>query len=193
MTDDRPPKAMNLANLISLSRVAAVPILVVLLLFDNPATSIAAALVYLFATLTDLLDGYLARSRNLVTDLGRFLDPLADKLINAAALIMLIPLGRIHAWMVFLIIGRDIAITGLRAMASTEGVVISASRLGKSKTLLQDIAIGFLVAHYVIWGIDFQLLGTIVIWVALAVTYWSGIVYFMNFFKAEKQANNGKA
>jgi len=193
MASDRPPKALNPANIISLSRVAAVPVLVVLLLFDSRLTSILAAFVYLFATLTDLLDGYLARRRNLVTDLGRFLDPLADKLINAAALIMLIPHGRIQAWMVFLIIGRDIAITGLRAMASAEGIVISASQLGKGKTFLQDLAIFLLLAHYPLWFIDFQFLGTVFIWVALVVTYWSGIVYFVNFFKAERQVDNRKA
>lgn len=127
--NDQRPKMLNLANWLSLSRIAAIPVLVLLLLFESRTTAILAAILYLGATFTDLLDGFLARRQKLVTNLGRFLDPMADKLLNSAALIMLIPLGRVAAWMVLLIVGRDIAVTGLRAMASTEGIVIDASLL----------------------------------------------------------------
>jgi len=177
------PKILNLANLLTLSRVAAIPILVILLLFEVRTTSILAALLFLAATLTDLLDGFLARRRKLVTNFGRFLDPLADKLLNSAALIMLIPLGRVAAWMVFLIIGRDLAVTGLRAIASTEGIVIDASLLGKRKTLTQNIAICLLLAHYPIWFLNLHTYGTFLLWVALVITYWSGIAYFIKFYK----------
>jgi len=177
------PKILNLANLLTLSRVAAIPILVILLLFEARTTSILAALLFLAATLTDLLDGFLARRRKLVTNFGRFLDPLADKLLNSAALIMLIPLGRVAAWMVFLIIGRDLAVTGLRAIASTEGIVIDASLLGKRKTLTQNIAICLLLAHYPIWFLNLHTYGTFLLWVALVITYWSGIAYFIKFYK----------
>ena len=138
------------------------PVIVLLLLFGegSQATSIAAAIVYLLAVLTDLLDGYLARKYKLETNLGRFLDPLADKLINMAALIMLIPpWGRVAAWMVLLILGREIAVTGLRSIAVTEGVVISASSLGKQKTLTQNIAIFCLIWYYPLLGIDLNSVG----------------------------------
>ncbi len=177
------PKILNLANLLTLSRVAAVPILVLLLIFEGRTTSIIAALLFLTATLTDLLDGFLARRQKLVTNFGRFLDPLADKLLNSAALIMLIPLNRVAAWMVFLIIGRDLAVTGLRAIAATEGIVIDASILGKRKTLTQNIAICLLLGHYPIWFFNLQVYGTFLLWLALVITYWSGAAYFSKFYK----------
>ncbi|MBW2052281.1 MAG: CDP-diacylglycerol--glycerol-3-phosphate 3-phosphatidyltransferase [Deltaproteobacteria bacterium] len=177
------PKLLNLANMLTLSRVAAIPVLVLLLIFENKTASILAALIFLAAVLTDLLDGFLARRHKLVTNFGRFLDPLADKLLNSAALIMLIPLDRVAAWMVFLIIGRDLAITGLRAIATTEGMVIDASLLGKRKTLTQNIAICLLLGHYPIWFLDLHIYGTFFIWVALLITYWSGAAYFIKFYK----------
>ena len=130
-------KILNLPNILTLSRIGAVPLLVVIILLGGGGrfASIVAAVVFLVAVLTDLLDGYLARRTGQVTNLGRFLDPLADKLINAAALVMLVPLGRAPAWVAFMIIAREMAVTGLRGIATTEGVVISASSLGKQKTL----------------------------------------------------------
>ena len=180
-----PSKHLNLPNWLSLARIAAVPVIVLLLLFGegSQATSIAAAIVYLLAVLTDLLDGYLARKYKLETNLGRFLDPLADKLINMAALIMLIPLGRVAAWMVLLILGREIAVTGLRSIAVTEGVVISASSLGKQKTLTQNIAIFCLIWYYPLLGIDLNSVGLVMLWLALVFTYWSGIRYFWEFYR----------
>lgn len=176
---------MNLPNWLSLSRIAAVPVLVLLLLIGQGGeiTSMISALIFLVAVLTDLLDGYLARKYKLETNLGRFLDPLADKLINTAALVMLIPLDRVPAWLAFLIIGREIAITGLRSIAAAEGVVISASSLGKQKTLTQNIAIFCLLWHYPFFGRDVQAVGTVLLYLALAATYWSGYKYFASFHK----------
>jgi len=190
--NDQKPKMLNLANWLSLSRIAAIPVLVLLLLFESGTTAILAAILYLGATFTDLLDGFLARRQKLVTNLGRFLDPMADKLLNSAALIMLIPLGRVAAWMVLLIVGRDIAVTGLRAMASTEGIIIDASLLGKRKTLTQNIAICLLLAHYPIWFFDLHIYGTILLWMALLITYWSGVAYFIKFYKVVSANTGGR-
>lgn len=183
---------MNIPNWLSLGRIAAVPIVVLLLQFsrENQTISMIAGAIYLIAVLTDLVDGYLARRYQLETDLGRFLDPLADKLINMAAMIMLIPLGRIPAWVVFLILGREIAVTGLRAIASTEGVVISADRMGKQKTVLQDTAIFCLIWNYSIFGLNAQAIGQVMIYIALLVTIWSGYTYFRAFFLGLKGRQN---
>ena len=118
---------LNLPNLLTLGRVAAVPAVVVLLLFDTRAAGFWAAVVFGVAAITDWLDGWLARKWQVVTVLGKFLDPLADKLIVMAALIMLIPYGRVPAWAVFLILAREMVVTGLRSIASSEGIVIAAS------------------------------------------------------------------
>ena len=183
------PKLLNLPNWLTLARIASVPVLLLLLLFGQggPVTSAIAAVLFLLAVLTDLLDGYLARKYQLITNLGRFLDPLADKLLNSAALIMLIPLGRVPAWLAFLIIGREIAVTGLRGIAAAEGVVISASELGKQKTLTQNIALFLLIWHYPFFGLKADLIGYVLLWGALIITYWSGYAYFKAFYQVLKQ------
>jgi CDP-diacylglycerol---glycerol-3-phosphate 3-phosphatidyltransferase len=128
----------NLANNITLARILAIPLLVVLLSFPNRFTNLAAMLVFIAAALTDLVDGLIARRYNLVTTVGKFLDPLADKLLIASVLIMLVDLERAPAWIVILIVGREIAVTGLRAMAVDQGLVIAADKYGKLKTIFPD-------------------------------------------------------
>jgi CDP-diacylglycerol--glycerol-3-phosphate 3-phosphatidyltransferase len=117
------------------------------------------------------------------TTFGKFLDPLADKLLIVSCLVMLIPLGRAPAWMVALIIGREIAVTGLRGIASIEGVIIAAGRLGKYKTIFQIASVTALLVHYKFLGIDFQTLGMVFLWLALIFTIWSGVDYFARFLK----------
>ena len=176
-----------LPNAVTLGRLAAVPIIVGLLTVcgnGRPFISAVTAMIYLAAALTDLLDGYLARKYNLVSTLGKFLDPLADKLLVASALIMLIPLGRVPAWMVFLILAREIAVTGLRAIAAEKGLVIAASDSGKRKTLAKNIALFCLLWHYPLLWADTALVGTVIIYVALAITYWSGALYFRDYLRA---------
>jgi CDP-diacylglycerol--glycerol-3-phosphate 3-phosphatidyltransferase len=140
-----------------------------------------AALVFGLASISDLLDGFLARRRQMVTTLGQFLDPLADKLIVSAALIMLIPLGRVPAWMVVVIIGRELAITGLRSVAVSEGKVISASELGKKKMVFQIVAVLGLLLHYNYFGVDCHAVGMFFMWLAVIVTLWCHAVgmFFM--------------
>ena len=172
----------NLPNSLTLFRVACIPVLVLLLFFPHKATSFVAALVFALASISDLLDGFLARRQQLVTTFGKFLDPLADKLIVSAALIMLIPLGRAPAWMVVVIVGRELAITGLRSMAVSEGKVISADALGKKKMVFQIVAILGLLLHYDYFGINLHAVGMFFLWLAVILTLWSGFNYFRRFW-----------
>ncbi len=184
---------LNLPNLLTLARIAAIPVLVLLLMFESREANFWAALVFSLAALTDWLDGWLARKWEIVTVLGKFLDPLADKLIVMAALIMLIPLGRVPAWAVFLILARELIVTGLRSIASAEGIVIAASDLGKYKTIFQMVAIIGLLLHYnYYWffGVEIDFFqanmhhaGLFFFYIAFVLTIWSGTDYLVKFFK----------
>jgi len=167
----------NIPNLLSVVRILAIPIVVFFLSSPGPRVSFLAALVFGLASLTDLLDGYIARQQKRETAVGKLLDPMADKLLNLSGMIMLIPLERIPAWIVVLIIGREVAVTGLRGIASAEGLVIAASRWGKAKLVFQTISLIGLMLHYEYLGINFHFLGTILLWVALVITLGSGIDY----------------
>jgi CDP-diacylglycerol--glycerol-3-phosphate 3-phosphatidyltransferase len=182
MSEKRTKSIFNLPNSLTLFRVACIPVIVILLFFPHKAISFLAALVFGLASISDLLDGFLARRQQLVTTFGKFLDPLADKLIVSAALIMLIPLGRAPAWMVVVIVGRELAITGLRSMAVSEGKVISADELGKKKMVFQIVAILGLLLHYEYFGINLHAVGMFFLWLAVVVTLWSGFNYFRRFW-----------
>lgn len=132
---------MNIANKITLFRVFLVPIFMIVLYSDFPNSQYIAGVIFIIASLTDTLDGYLARSRNLVTNFGKFLDPLADKILVSAALISLVGMDKIPAWTVVVVIAREFTITGFRVIAASEGVTIAASPLGKFKTITQLISI----------------------------------------------------
>lgn len=175
----------SLPNMLTMGRVAAVPVLVLFMIGDGKFWSFMAALLFTLVCITDLVDGYLARKMNIVTNVGKFLDPLADKLIVMTALVMLIPMGRIYAWIVVVIIAREIAVTGLRAIAQESGVIIDASELGKMKTASQISALIPLLLHhsdYPIFAIDFHAIGAVIIWIALAMTMWSGYDYFKTYY-----------
>jgi CDP-diacylglycerol--glycerol-3-phosphate 3-phosphatidyltransferase len=181
----------NLPNLVTMGRVVLVPF--VLLFIDNfsPLRSFIAGLLYLFAAAGDALDGYLARSRNEVSMLGKFLDPLADKLIVTAVLVFMVALGRVPAWVVVVFIGRDLAINGLRSVASAQGLVIAASEGGKVKTALQLVAIMMLLIHFRypvlftnIQPIDYHRTGLIVLYISMAMSVFSGAQYLRDFFFA---------
>lgn len=184
---------LNLPNLLTLARVAAIPLLVVIMLSDTPRAGLWAAGIFGAAAATDFIDGWLARKWEVVTVLGKFLDPLADKLIVMAALIMLIPLGRVPAWAVFLLLAREIIVTGLRSIASSEGIVIDASELGKYKTIYQMVAIPGLMLHYDYYWffgvrsellhVNMHLFGLFFFYIALALTLWSGFDYLHKFFR----------
>ena len=148
MATGQQKQILNLPNVITLARIAVIPLLVLLLMSPSREAGFWAAALFALASITDWLDGYLARRMGIVTIFGKFLDPIADKLIVMAALIMILPFNRVPAWMVLAILGREIVITGLRGIASSEGIVIHASDLGKYKTIFQIVAILGLVLHY---------------------------------------------
>lgn len=173
----------NLPNSLTVIRIGMAPVLVVMLLSPGETLSVVSAVVFALVCLTDWLDGYLARKNGITTPLGMFLDPLADKLLITTAFIMLIPLGRIPAWVVAIIMSREMAVTGLRAIASNMGVVISASSLGKYKTIAQIVSLVPLIVHYRFMSIDFHYLGMLLLVPAFILTIWSGIDYFVRFFR----------
>jgi CDP-diacylglycerol--glycerol-3-phosphate 3-phosphatidyltransferase len=140
--------ALNLPNLLTMGRILMIPLFLWLLDSETPRACFWAALVFALAAITDILDGYLARRLGIVSVLGKFLDPLADKLIVMASLVWMVPMGRIAPWAVVVLIGREISVTGLRSIAASEGVVISAGQEGKTKTALQMIGIIALVLGY---------------------------------------------
>ena len=171
----------NLPNTLSLFRMVCIPIVVICLYFEGRWGSFLATLFLGMAYITDILDGFYARKYGAVTVLGKFLDPLADKILVSSTLIMLIALDRIPAWVVILIIGRELAITGLRSIAVSEGVVIQASSLGKYKTIFQCVATLGLCLHYEYFKINFHTVGMFFLWIALILTIWSGWAYFRQF------------
>ncbi len=184
---------LNIPNILTMMRIAAIPLLAGLLMSPSQSAGFWAAAVFALASITDWLDGYIARRMGIVTIFGKFLDPIADKLIVMAAMIMILPYGRLPAWMVLLILGREIIITGLRGIASSEGIVIQASDLGKFKTIFQIVAILGLLLHYNynwLFGIQHPLLqvnmhnvGMFYLWIATMLTVWSGVDYLARFIK----------
>lgn len=165
---------MNLPNVLTLLRIAAVPVLVVALLVELPNGDAIAAGVFTLAALTDGLDGYIARKQGSVSTFGKLMDPLADKLLIVAALVALVSLDRLAAWIAMIIISREIAVTGLRGVAAEHGVVIAAGWSGKLKTTLQVAAIIALIAtDPAPLGVD------LLVYAAVAVTVVSGVDYFL--------------
>jgi CDP-diacylglycerol--glycerol-3-phosphate 3-phosphatidyltransferase len=193
MIDKGKKSIFNLPNTLSFFRIGCIPLLVVLLFFPHKTTSFLAALVFGLASISDLLDGFVARRHQMVTTFGQFLDPLADKLLVSAALIMLIPLGRVPAWMVLVIIGRELAIMGLRSVAGSEGKVITADHLGKQKMVLQTVAILGLLLHYDYYGVNFHAVGMFFLWLAVILTLWSGFNYFRNFWHVLEENDSDSA
>ncbi|MFT4975951.1 MAG: CDP-diacylglycerol--glycerol-3-phosphate 3-phosphatidyltransferase [Myxococcota bacterium] len=175
----------NIPNILTMLRIALIPAVISLVREDpDPEQAAWAAIVFVLAMLTDLLDGYLARAWDQASDLGAYLDPLADKLMVAAALIMLIPLGWVPAWLVFVLLAREMAITGLRGIASQKGLVLKAGTMGKIKTAFQTAALTALLFHYPVLSIDMHTVGTILLYVALLFSLTSATEYFLLYAQA---------
>lgn len=178
---------MNLANKLTLSRIFLVPLFMVILLNRVHYGEYIAAFIFILAASTDGLDGYVARSRKQVTKFGKFIDPLADKLLISAALICLVEFkGQLHvpAWIAFTIIARELAVTGLRSIAASEGVVVSASKLGKVKTVMQIIAIvAKLIKDFPFSYFNIHYIGDTLLYIAVIITVWSGIDYYLKIKK----------
>lgn len=171
-------------NFLTLFRMAASPVIMLLLLFpESRLSTFAAALLFSAAAITDYLDGYFARTRGLISNVGKIMDPLADKLLVSTSLIMLASIRWIPGWMVCIIIAREIAVTGLRNIISEEGGDVSASWLGKYKTGFQIAAIIPLLLHFPYLGINLHAIGMFFLWGALIFTIWSGADYFIRFRK----------
>jgi CDP-diacylglycerol--glycerol-3-phosphate 3-phosphatidyltransferase len=171
---------MNLPNSLSLTRIFLVPLLVVILLTKLQGNEILCAAVFLLAALTDLLDGYLARRRRQITPLGQLLDPIADKLLIAAAFISLVEIHKAPAWMVVVILGREYAVTALRHIAAAQGRAVPSSDLGKSKMVAEVATITILILGQDVLG-QLEVLGTIGLWVVLGLALVSGSQYFFRF------------
>ncbi|HNX31345.1 MAG TPA: CDP-diacylglycerol--glycerol-3-phosphate 3-phosphatidyltransferase [Holophaga sp.] len=195
---------MNFPTYLTFIRILMVPILVVVLITKVQAYEIIGVVVFWIASITDLLDGYLARRWKQVTTLGKLLDPLADKLLVAGALISLVELRLAPAWMVFIILARELAITGLRGIASEEGITIAADTMGKWKMVAQVASISCLIlgpkldswlfmwTHWQVFEFFIQLdkpyslflgLGVLLLWAAMILAVWSAVDYFRSFWK----------
>lgn len=173
----------NLPNSITIARISVVPFLFLLLASPGPFWSLVLAALFVLAAITDFADGFIARKYNMITTMGKFLDPLADKLIVNSAMILMIPIGRIDAWIVVIMIMRDLIVDGIRSISSSEGIYIQASILGKQKTLAQIFAVTALMIHYPFLGIDAHFVGTIILYVAFLLTIYSGMDYFIKFYR----------
>jgi CDP-diacylglycerol---glycerol-3-phosphate 3-phosphatidyltransferase len=181
------PVPMTPPNVVTLFRIATAPLLIWILMHTSPEASWLAAGVFFIASVSDYFDGYLARSYDSVTTLGKFLDPMADKLVVTTALIMLAGMARtphVPAWMVVVLVSREIMVTGLRAVAAAEGLIVGAEELGKYKMALQAIAIHGLLVHYTYLHVDFFAAGMFILWLAMAVSVWSGVDYYVRVVKA---------
>ncbi|TES85586.1 MAG: CDP-diacylglycerol--glycerol-3-phosphate 3-phosphatidyltransferase [Candidatus Aminicenantes bacterium] len=171
---------MNLPNLLTMLRIFSIPVLVVVLLSQFEGKELAAVIIFLLAALTDTLDGLLARKRGQVTILGQILDPIADKLLIASAFICLVELGAVSAWMVVIILGRELAVTGFRAIASSKGIHIASSRLGKFKMISEAITICLLILGEEYLG-RFNFISQIGLWVVIAIATISAAEYYIRF------------
>ena len=198
-------KNWNPANIISALRIVAAPVVLFLMYLEMwfngalphdqldqvryPWLTLVAAAFFIMAAISDLFDGYLARKRGEVTTLGKFLDPLADKILVSTVLIMLVKFGWAPAWVAVVILIREFSITGMRSMASAEGVIIAAGPWGKTKTVFQSIALSILLIHYDYYGIPVHYFGLFFLYVALGLTVYSGLDYMHKYYFSEKKEN----
>ncbi len=184
---------LGLANYLTYGRIASIPLLLVLMSFISPASEVPSrtdlflnwmvVILYILSAVTDMIDGYIARRRESTGNFGKFLDPLADKLVTSAILIMLIPMGRISAWIPIILISREIAITGLRGMAISEDIVIAASQWGKRKSIVEAFALGGYLVYYPTWGVNFGAVANVLIAITVIISLGSGVHYILSFFQ----------
>jgi len=183
----------NLPNLVTMSRVVLVPFVIYFIDNFSPLRSFIAALLYMVAAAGDALDGYLARTRGQVSMIGKFLDPVADKLLVTAVLVYMVSVGRVEAWIVIVILARDLAINALRSIASAQGLVIAASDGGKIKTALQLVAIMMLLIYFrypalgTSLNVDYHRTGRWVLYISTVVSLISGAQYMRQFFRVAMQ------
>ena len=172
----------NLPNLLTCSRILIVPLIIALLYFDTRWLNLLTAILVVLAAITDGLDGYMARKYNFESNLGRLLDPLADKILLLSTMVMLVHLQRAPAWLICLILCRETAVTGLRSIAAEKGKIIAASAMAKYKTIFQIVAVVALIIHYPFLGADAHAVGIFFLWIAFLYTMWTGYLYFRETF-----------
>ena len=186
---------LYLPNILTMMRIAAIPLILVFIDNESPLRSFIACILYGASALTDFFDGYLARRSGQVSMLGKFLDPLADKILVMAALVWMVPMGRIEAWVVVLLLTRELGITGLRGIASAQGFVIAARPLGKDKTALQLVGIVCLIVHFrypilfTEYYVDFHQVGLYTIYISLVLSIFSAVEYIQLFARAAAETD----
>lgn len=203
--EGRPPSVLiqefwNVPNMLTVARILMIPLFVLLTYWADPYSSLLAAALFALASITDVVDGYLARKMNVVTVVGKFMDPLADKLIAMAALVMMVRLGRIEAWIVILLLGREFIVSGLRTIAASEGMVIAAGAEGKVKNALQLVGIIALCVHYthpldllvIEVPVSWNMVGRMLLYLSVAASYWSMFVYFRGFLAMLGERSKGQ-
>ncbi|MFA4874327.1 MAG: CDP-diacylglycerol--glycerol-3-phosphate 3-phosphatidyltransferase [bacterium] len=192
-------KFLNLPNWITIGRLLAAPVLLVVMLFIDDANldvtlnrkfSFVAALVFTLAMCSDMVDGYLARKKGLQSTFGKFIDPLADKMLFIVAMIMMVGLGRMPAWIVAIFFIREVTITALRGIAVDEGIVIAASHWGKYKSAFVSIATVGLLLHYPFFDIQWRLIAWVLIVPSLVFSVGSGLQYSVGFFREVSRQEN---
>lgn len=174
---------MNIPNLLTLSRILSVPVFIMLMHDPSPVRALAAGILFSLASATDWLDGYLARKWGQVTKVGKLFDPIADKILVTAALVILVRMEIVPAWIAVVIIGRDFAVTGLRAIAASDGIVIPAETAGKYKVVTQIVAVLSLLLDYHLGTAWLTEVGIVTIWIATALSVYSGAQYFIRYWK----------
>jgi CDP-diacylglycerol---glycerol-3-phosphate 3-phosphatidyltransferase len=191
----RDPGFWTAANVITVGRMFLIPVVMAFMFDKAPWAGWVAMVIFVVAGLLDLVDGWLARRNNQVSIVGEFLDPLADKLMVMAVMVMLIPLARIPAWLVVVLLTRELVITGLRGLAGTEGIVISASSGGKFKTAYQNCGLSFLLINYRYLEIECHVVGLWLMYLSAFISIWSGWTYCFEFWKVSKmhKASGGEA
>ncbi|MBF0286641.1 MAG: CDP-diacylglycerol--glycerol-3-phosphate 3-phosphatidyltransferase [SAR324 cluster bacterium] len=176
-------------NQLTVLRIALIPVVYFMVTLDTRNMLFIGWILFAFACFTDYWDGLLARHTDTTTDFGKLLDPIADKILIAAILILLVSMGRAPAYLAAIIIGREFAISAMRSIAASKGVVIPASSGGKIKTISQMLAVGFLIIHYDTLWIPCHAVGTVLLWIATVITLWSGVDYFLAFRKVTLTAS----
>jgi CDP-diacylglycerol--glycerol-3-phosphate 3-phosphatidyltransferase len=184
------PWINSIPNQLTMARLAVVPLLLIIHPIGSQATDIIVATLFLLASLTDILDGYLARKYDQTSKLGALLDPMADKMLVAASLVLLAASQKLYVWVCGLLICRDIAVSGMRLVASEMGKTIQVSNAGKLKTILEDTAIFSLLVGADFFRLPFRAVGMISIWLALAVSLYSAYLYLMEFLKISQDPNH---
>ena len=181
---------LNIANQLTIVRIVAIPLYLLVLYINKDWSNVAATIIFILAGVSDFLDGYIARKYNMITDLGKILDPIADKILVAAALIALIDLDGLYWWIAVIMLARDFTMEALRNLAASKGIIIAAGIWGKLKTTFQMVAIGMISFKNVWLGINWYILGQVLMYIALVLSIYSAFVYFRDYFKNHELEEN---